>query len=510
MDKLLIFASGLVLTFGFWHVTNKHRHLPILKVDDIVSWVINRYLLLKFPITSFSHTRPVPIPTCPYKWPDGQGDVAKFLEGEQRSSEWAQGLGKVYRIWSGMTPEIVLTSPEDVKTVFKDSDMHNKAVNNDAGWLMGEILGKCLGLISRDDWRRVHASVAGAFTLTSASASISRAAKLIEEHFSALHQDGKLNKGLLNPTKDLRLLPFWITAEHLYGTITPGIRDELQAMIPLTDSLFSRVVQGGMTRYSWFKYLPTKTNRDLKEFKERWRSFNDAIYAECASEKPNAPIVQIYKSIENRLVTRDQALQTLHEMLFANLDVTIGGLAWNPLFLAANQNVQAQIREEIRKTRAEATGKTPGWEDYLRRPGTLLAASVLESTRLKPAAAFSIPQSAPTDRVVGGFLVPAGTNFVVDTHSMNIKDPYWGANNTEYRPSRFMEGKAWDMRYHYWRFGFGPRQCLGKYLADFIIRSVVAHLVEYYHLGLIPTSVWDRNPDTWIVEPSTEIRCDKI
>lgn len=46
------------------------------------------------------------MPTSPYQWPNGQGDVAKFLEGEENSNEWAKSYGRTYRIWSGMKPEV--------------------------------------------------------------------------------------------------------------------------------------------------------------------------------------------------------------------------------------------------------------------------------------------------------------------------------------------------------------------------------------------------------------------
>lgn len=46
------------------------------------------------------------IPTCPYVWPNGQGDVAKFLNGIENSAIWEKSHGPVYRIWSGMSPEV--------------------------------------------------------------------------------------------------------------------------------------------------------------------------------------------------------------------------------------------------------------------------------------------------------------------------------------------------------------------------------------------------------------------
>ena len=46
------------------------------------------------------------IPTVPYRWPDGQGDAGKFLDGIENSELWAKQYGQVYRIWSGTTPEM--------------------------------------------------------------------------------------------------------------------------------------------------------------------------------------------------------------------------------------------------------------------------------------------------------------------------------------------------------------------------------------------------------------------
>jgi hypothetical protein len=93
------------------------------------------------------------MPSCPCRFPNGQGDVAKLLKGEKNCEEWNKEHGSIYRVWSGTTPEIVLTRRKDIKKVFKDSNTHLKAVNNDAGWLMSQSLGQCLGLVSGVEWR---------------------------------------------------------------------------------------------------------------------------------------------------------------------------------------------------------------------------------------------------------------------------------------------------------------------------------------------------------------------
>ena len=402
----------------------------------------------------------------------------------------------------------VLTHPEDVEVVFKDSNKHLKAVNNNSGWLMGELLGQCMGLISGTEWQNVRNAAAVPFSHKSTARYIEQIVQATEEHFLELYQKGRLRQNLINPVDDLRLLPFWVIARILYGELTEELKKDLQEIIEMRESLFKRMVQGGVTRFSWSQCFRTKTNEGLKKFKKRWAEFNDAAYFGCRLAKEETPITRMHEAAEDGKITTQQLHQTLDEMLFANLDVTIGGISWNLLFLADNQDVQADIREEIRSMRI--LGDIKKRDEYLLSSSTLLAAAVLESARLKPLAAFSVPQSAPTTRVVGGFRVPAGTDFIVDTLALNIRNPYWGDDTDVYRPSRFLHRKRSEMRYQYWRFGFGPRLCLGRDVADLIIRVLLLHLIENYQVRLSQTSHWDRNPGTWIIQPDVEIRCDYL
>lgn len=62
------------------------------------------YLKWRYPIKDTTGTRD--LPTCPYEWPNGQGDIGKFLEGIENSSRWETENGRIYRIWSGMKSEV--------------------------------------------------------------------------------------------------------------------------------------------------------------------------------------------------------------------------------------------------------------------------------------------------------------------------------------------------------------------------------------------------------------------
>jgi cytochrome P450 len=449
------------------------------------------------------------LPTCPYRFPNGQGDIAKFLEGERNSDEWAKEHGRIYRIWSGRTLEVVITRSEDIRQVFRDSNTHVKASNNDAGWLMGELLGRCLGLISGEEWKCIHSATAASFAKGEVAGRIDQIERLTSEHFGRLHRHGRLDEGVINPVSDLRMLPFWVVAEHIYGPLDTQMRSELEELIPLREELFARVIQGGITRFSWSRFLPTETNRNLKDFRWRWGKWNDAV-ARRAQDSPQAPapIVHMYRAAREGQISFQGLHQTLDEMLFANLDVTMGGISWSLMFLAANPEIQDRIRVETKQARATKDDET--WKQYLISPSTLLACSILESARLKPLAAFTVPQAAPIAHEIDGFRIPPRTNYIIDTYAINQRNPYWGKDAEIYRPQRFLEHTGPEVRYQYWRFGFGPRQCLGKHLAEMMIRSLLVYLLENYRLELLDDSSWEKNPATWIMHPATELRCERL
>ncbi|CRG92072.1 hypothetical protein PISL3812_09127 [Talaromyces islandicus] len=472
--------------------------------------LINSYLCWKHPIRSCTGNQT--IPTCPYEWPNGQGDVAKFLEGEERRNEWeAKYNGGVYRIWNRTTPEVVLTRPEHLQVVFKDSHQHAKAVNNNTGWLLGELLGDCLGLISQEKWRILKTVTEGPFVQQATAACVSRIEERTKQHVETLRAQGRLSSTGFHPVDDLRLLPFWVVAELIYGPLGPELEATLEQIIPLRERLFHKAIMGGWLSFNWTRHLPTATKRDLTKFQKEWERFNTAAYERASKTQSGQtpPIVSMMAQVAKGTVSRRSVYQTLDEMLFANLDVTIGGLSWNLLFLAAAPSEQAALRAEIRDARA----KEGNWHSYLQSSSTLLAACILESARLKPLAAFSVPQAAPTDRIVDEFVIPAGTNVIIDTHAINIKNPWWGTDATKYRPQRFLErGRGpTESRYHYWRFGFGPRQCLGKHVANLVIRCLLVELVESNRLDFADPEqgkeVWGRKQETWITQPDLKMLC---
>ncbi|KAI0542849.1 cytochrome P450 [Xylaria digitata] len=467
-----------------------------------LSAIIHAFLLMKYPISNEDLTKS--IPTCPYLFPNGQGDVRKFLEGIRNSEAWKSEYGSVYRIWSGMRSEIVITGPEHIRAIFSDSDRHVKAPSNNSGYLMNKLLGSCVGLISGKQWKTVRRGIKVFFERQSVGSYVPLAQKHIARHFKEILGDSLLRKGLLDPAQEFEMLPFWIVAEILYGELDEDMVADLKDIVPLRKGLFKQIINGGLTRFSLSRFFPTAANKEMETFQTRWKAFNNRAYERAREVRALAtPIVSMYEDAHKGSMTFEHVLQTLDECLFANLDVTTGAMSWNVIFLAANIRYQNMLVKEL-----ALHSTTEGRRQYILNSNTLLASCVSESARLRPAAAFSVPQSAPTTRVVGGYVIPAGTDIIIDAYSLNVRSGYWGPDADTYRPERFLEKGSVEQRYHYWRFGFGPRQCLGKYLADVVIRSLIIYLVENYELSMPDSSSeWVRNPEVWISHPQMQVGC---
>ncbi|KAL2412777.1 Bimodular acetylaranotin synthesis protein ataTC [Exophiala dermatitidis] len=462
------------------------------------------------------------IPSCPWKWPNGQGDVAKFLDGMENSELWGSDYGGCYRIWAGTSPEIVVSKPQHIKTAFHDSDKHLKAHNNDSGYLMSQVLGKCLGLVSGHEYATLRGLLEPYFTYSQSSCYLQRIQQRTDEWLlkKNIVNNGQKERLQLDPVNDFKFLPFLIVADILYGNISPEMEAQLLSMAPGRERLFQHVIGGGLSRFSVSKYLPTQANRTLHAFQQQWTKFNADAYERAIKEGySEAIVVQLFEAAKRGSISWDHCNQTLDEMLFANLDVTMGALAWNLVHLADNLDVQSAVRDEIAKRTtlngdvqvgSGLSGLSGEMKEYLQSSATLLAACMLESSRLRPLAAFTVPQAAPTDRVIDDYTIPARTSFVVDAFALNIRNDYWGEDRFSYRPQRFLDMSRSDTRYRYWRFGFGPRQCLGKYVAELILRTVTVRLLSRFilHVPASESKLWQRDRETWISQPKIKLELE--
>ena len=427
---------------------------------------------------------------------------------------------------------------------------------------MHQLLGQCVGLVSGSRWRRIKSVTENLFLRTSVLQYTSLVREMTTDYLNGLEFDrgrgyeanlprveSEIAEGIIHLVSDLKILPYLILARIIYRPLPARLLDKLVSLTPIREAVFKEVIAGCASRFWISRYLPLASNRLLQEYKTRWAAFNALARSHAATisaettaneegtttkETTRVPILQMYNSMDCGQIIEEEHLQTLDEILWANLDVTMGGLSWTLVFLAANQSAQSKLRDEITSMRDKSNNSNNNhiqvnsslpkstFVEYLSsQSSTYLAACISEAARLRPFAAFSLPQAAPSPRMLSNYLLPAGTNFIVDAYALSVENPIWSADRKEFRPERWRELERRDekgesgTRYIYWRFGFGSRQCMGKYVADLILRQAIVEILRRWRLELEEkdggkADQWGGDAEAWVHNPTMRLRCVQL
>ncbi|KXJ85037.1 cytochrome P450 [Microdochium bolleyi] len=471
-------------------------------------YVMTFVLAIFHPIKSLSSGERMPGPS--WKWTDGQM-MDKFLNGFACSRNWRRH-GPIYRIASGAIPEVVITLPEDVRTFYSDSPSHEKSRSSNGGWLFHQLLGECLGLINGETWKGLRAAFGPAFSHAFVGSEFVRvdeqASSYIDDMpsqtFATVRDDNSLTA---NVAEAVSAFPFFCTAEYLYGPLSPDEKSKLWSIGQMNLELMGHVLGGGLTRFPFATYVNRDLARKLARFQSEWTQFNSHVHQTRKHSAAPPPFVSTWNSVESGELMKEEVLHTLSEILFANLDVSTGVLSWLLYFLAGDSSVQNQLREEIMHGREDL-------QSYCKRKDTLLSYCMMESFRLRPFTAFSIPESSPADKVLSDYLVPANTSVVVDTLSINYNPDVWGADSEEFRPMRFHGMKATELRYNLFVFGLGTRKCLGQYFGELMIKTFVVRLLERYTMtglgGPQQAEVSGGSKDSWVPLSNVQIHLQAL
>ena len=231
---------------------------------------------------------------------------------------------------------------------------------------MHQLLGQCLGLVSGSRWRKLKSVTETPFLRTAVVNYTSLARDMTAEYLDDHEAGGenrrvghlipmeiRVTQGVLHPVFDLKFLPFLILARIIYGSLSDQLLDDLISLTPIREAIFNRVIAGGVSRFWISRYIPLASNTMLKEYKIRWAAFNASARSHAAAilaeqttseeatpitERADVPILHMYDAMDRGEISEEELLQTLDEILWANLDVTMGGLSWTLVYLAANQS----------------------------------------------------------------------------------------------------------------------------------------------------------------------------
>ncbi|KGQ04425.1 25-hydroxyvitamin D-1 alpha hydroxylase [Beauveria bassiana D1-5] len=263
-----------------------------------------------------------------------------------------------------------------------------------------------------------------------------------------------------DPTEACRYLPFRLTGLTVYGeALDDETYQDLVHLNDLHEEVMLDAFFGKLTVSNIYNILPTQSKRRLDTFKSKWEKLNLDIVAKARTKNFHCPAERIYKGVESGKMSKVEFLETMDELLFTNIDVTSTVLAFLLINIAANQTFQSLLRDEIA---AKQSQPSYNLSDYVLEKNSLLHYAAMESVRMSPALWFSLPEKTAAKKVIGGYLIPAKTPV--------------------FRPERFADISPTAYRYGLLRFGMGRGRCLGKNIADMMLKMAAVAIVQRFSM----------------------------
>jgi len=180
----------------------------------------------------------------------------------------------------------------------------------------------------------------------------------------------------------------------------------------------------------------------------------------------------------------------LIDILAAGSETTSTSVIWSLVAIAQHPEVGEKVYEEIKAILGD---RSPTFEDMKNMHYT--RAAINESQRFFPLVVLSLPRivSAEDGEVkIGGYDIPKGTLVFLNWYEMYVADSnnYW-KNPEIFSPERFLSKENTLEDNNLQIFGEGPRNCIGKSLAEVEVFLMVVSLAQNFIFELQENYKWE-------------------
>lgn len=271
-----------------------------------------------------------------------------------------------------------------------------------------------------------------------------------------------------------------VAMDKKLGCMRPNPDPELTKFITYAADSFDLMHQLNKTYPVWkyYKFDKYKKFIMMEDFlSETVRKYIDEAYENFKNiDKPTQE-----QSVLEKLLKIDK------EMAFImGIDLLVGGIettsnvAGATLYhLAKNPKAQDVLRQELLRLLPDKD--TEVTTDIL-EDAKYLKAVIKETTRLVPATTTNV-RRAQKDLVISGYQIPKGTQIYASHLLMSMQEFPQG---DKFIPERWLKSTSGELSYknvHPFTtlpFGFGPRSCIGKRIANLEIEVVIAKLIRNF------------------------------
>ncbi|GLV43367.1 Cytochrome P450 301a1 [Carabus blaptoides fortunei] len=286
--------------------------------------------------------------------------------------------------------------------------------------------------------------------------------------------------------------------KHL-GLLNKNISSDSPEQVFINDVLELFVLMNELDiKVSFWKIISTPTWRKYVKILDRVVEFQQKTIDEALTKLKEMESVeksQADLSILEQLLQKDKkiAFAMIFDMLMAGIDTTSRTTGAALYFLAKNQQAQERLRAEVRQFLPNKD--TPITKEALNEM-RYLKAVIKETTRMAPIGTGNF-RRLPKDLVLAGYQIPRGVDVISANLVLSFQDKYF-MRAKEFIPERWMK----DEKEQYTSkdanpfvslpFGFGPRSCVGRRLAQMELEIILAKIARNY------TWTWPHEDMKWV------------
>jgi cytochrome P450 len=141
-------------------------------------------------------------------------------------------------------------------------------------------------------------------------------------------------------------------------------------------------------------------------------------------------------------------------------------MGWWLLAMLAYPETQSRAQAELDAVVGRA--RPPTFADYPHLP--YIRAMVKETLRWRPVGPVGVPHRTTEDDWHEGMFIPKDTICITNVWHMNRDPEIFGENVEHFDPGRYLDARAAGMsdikEQGHFAYGFGRRNCVGRYMAD--------------------------------------------
>ncbi|MBA0710475.1 hypothetical protein Golax_009764 [Gossypium laxum] len=193
-----------------------------------------------------------------------------------------------------------------------------------------------------------------------------------------------------------------------------------------------------------------------------------------------------HDSDENNRLLMEDLVDECKTFYFAGQDTVNSLLAWIVFLLAIHGDWQEKARREVIEIFSNQIPDSEGMSKL--KTMTMI---IYETLRLY-GPPNGLPRRVTREVQLGKLALPASMDILVQNIAVHHDPHMWGDDVHLFKPERFAEGIAKATNYNagaFCPFGLGPRNCVGMNFATMETKIVLSMILQRYTISLSPTYV---------------------